>query len=367
VVALLAELVRSGARPPLVVCSTIPWEVTLFQRPQQLAIAAAEASWPVIYVKRGEVPRFVRPRLLVWSDLASALRYVERAVCLLLSTDPDGTAFEIVKAAGPRVTVVYDFIDEQHEDIGALDDVVLRRHEGLLRDADVVLVTADRLAEQARAIRSSSRPTVLSPNGVDVNHFASGRMRQRPTEMARFAGRPVVGYYGALAGWFDYALVDRLAAIRSGYDIVLIGIDYDRSLARSGILRRRNVYFLGPRSYDELPRYLACFDVATIPFVLNDVTASTSPIKLFEYMAGGRPIVTTDLRECRKYRSVRIGKSHDDFIRLVDDAIARKVDAGEASLLAREADENSWSRRVMDLMAAVDGLSSKEGLAAGGS
>jgi hypothetical protein len=347
-----------GTRPPLVVWTTLDWDMPLFQRPQQLALAAASSGWPVIFVKPTERPRFVRPGLLVWNDLDGALRRFAGCALLAFSTDPRPQTFETMAALRGRATVVYDVIDEQHADIGVLDERMLERHRQAVRDADVVLVTADRLVEQVAALRPSSKVSVHSPNAVDLAHFAAGASRPRPRDMRRFGGRPIVGYYGAHASWFDYGLMNRLAATRPEYDVVLIGIDYDHSLGRSGLLRHENVYFLGPRAYRDLPAYLACFDVATIPFVLNDVTESTSPIKLFEYMAGGRPIVTTNLRECRKYRSVRIGKTHDEVIALVDDAIARGLADDERELLAQEAAENSWAARVSDLARAVDAVRS---------
>jgi glycosyltransferase involved in cell wall biosynthesis len=83
-----------------------------------------------------------------------------------------------------------------------------------------------------------------------------------------------------------------------------------------------------------------------IPFRINEITESASPIKLFEYMALGRPIVTTDMAECRKYKSVLIGKDHEDFIQRIDDALAMKNDKDYGALLKREARENTWESRV---------------------
>jgi glycosyltransferase involved in cell wall biosynthesis len=113
--------------------------------------------------------------------------------------------------------------------------------------------------------------------------------------------KPIIGYYGALAKWFHYRLLARVAWQRSDYQFILIGPDYDGSIKTSLIQEVGNIHWLGPKTYKELPRYLKYFDVATIPFQLNEVTHSTSPLKLFEYMSAGKPVVTTAMHECEKY------------------------------------------------------------------
>jgi glycosyltransferase involved in cell wall biosynthesis len=364
---LLDLIATTSNRPPLVLSPTVNWEITLFQRPQQLALAAANAGWPVVYTMPGERCRAVLPNLVVVDDVQQALDRFDRFAFLVFSTADCTLTLDRIKALGDRAIVVYDFIDEQHGDIYFLDEGMKRRHEEMVRSADIVLVTADRLEEQVRAIRDPSLPLIRSSNAVDFAHFDGTIPRERPHELRRLRGRATVGYYGALATWFDYPLVDRLAAERPDYDIVLIGVDYDRTLARSGVLRRENVYFLGPRPYRDLPNYLAAFDVATIPFLLNEITDSTSPIKLFEYMAGRKPIVTTDMRECRKYRSVAIGRSPEEFIALVDRAIASKDDPALQRLLAEEAKANSWASRIRNLsdaVALVDDTRARRGVGA---
>ena len=87
-------------------------------------------------------------------------------------------------------------------------------------------------------------------------------------------------------------------------------------------------------------------DVMIIPFVLNDITSSTSPVKLFEYMAMKKTIVTTDMLECRKYKSVLIGKNYEDFIKKLDEAMKLKNDKKYLDLLTKEAKDNDWSHKA---------------------
>jgi hypothetical protein len=107
-----------------------------------------------------------------------------------------------------------------------------------------------------------------------------------------------------------------------------------------------NVTILDYVSYKELPTFAQCFSVATIPFRLNCLTEATSPIKMFEYMALGHPIVTTGLRECRKYASVLVADDAADFIEKIDKAIFLKNDPHYQALLKKEALENSWMSRA---------------------
>ena len=103
---------------------------------------------------------------------------------------------------------------------------------------------------------------------------------------------------------------------------------------------------MGPRDYKVLKYYAEKCDILTIPFVLNDITKSTSPVKIFEYMALHKPIVTTDMQECRKYKSVLIGKNHEDFIKCLEKAYKIRNDKEYIKLLDKEAKENDWKEKA---------------------
>ena len=95
-----------------------------------------------------------------------------------------------------------------------------------------------------------------------------------------------------------------------------------------------------------LKNYARCADILTIPFLINDITRATSPVKIFEYMALQKPIVTTDMNECRKYRSVLIGHDHEEFLAQLDHALALRQDTAYRALLAHEAEANDWSHKA---------------------
>ena len=102
----------------------------------------------------------------------------------------------------------------------------------------------------------------------------------------------------------------------------------------------------GAKDYAVLQNYAARIDVLTIPFLINDITKATSPVKLFEYMALNKPVVTTDMDECRKYKSVLIGHDHDEFLAQLDRAYALREDAEYLELLDSEARANTWSEKA---------------------
>ena len=179
-----------------------------------------------------------------------------------------------------------------------------------------------------------------------------------PADIAELvrAGRPIVGYYGALARWFDYALVAHAAEVRRDCEFLLIGPDLDGTLAAHNIARLPNIHWVGEKKYEELPAYLHCFTVATIPFLVNDITEATSPIKLFEYMAGTKPIVTTDLPECRQYACVRAARGPAEYVAMLDEAIHSGGHESCRRLLDEEARNNTWEARGRQILAQLDAL-----------
>jgi len=206
-------------------------------------------------------------------------------------------------------------------------------------------------------VRQSRPDAFLCPNGVEYRHFADFTEGEPPEDIADIAGgdRPIIGYYGALAEWVDYPLIAKSATELSDFEFVFIGPDYDGSIKEHGeVFELPNVRWLGVKEYGELPDYLHHFDVATIPFVVNEVTHSVSPIKLFEYMAGGRPVVTPNLRECAHYEAVQVAVDADDYVeKLRHAALELRHDQGHQALLRRTARANTWEVRVGTIIDAL--------------
>ena len=244
--------------------------------------------------------------------------------------------------------IIYEYIDELSDEIsGHLPDFVYDRHKNIIEDkSNIAVGSADKLIEEIEEIRGKENVAMIT-NGVQYDHWQY-RSDEVPEKLKDIVskGNPIIGYFGALAKWFDYELLKKVAKERPNYEIVLIGFLYDNSFKDSKIDELENVHYLGIVDYKELNKYSQYFTISTIPFLLNDITESTSPVKLFEYMAMGHPIVTTDMRECRKYKSVLIGKSHEDFIEKLDFALTLDKKDEYYNYLKEEALANTWREKA---------------------
>jgi len=245
--------------------------------------------------------------------------------------------------------IIYEYIDEISEKISGkkIPKFVLNRHERLLRDEEnvIVIATATKLYNDVAKYRKKNFKLVT--NGVVYEHFNNvKKIVPKEMEVVVNEKKPIIGYYGALASWFDYKLVKEVAKLRKDWNIVLIGWDYDGSLGRSGLRNIENIHIIPSVPYEILPTYAQWFDVCTIPFVINEVTESTSPIKLFEYMALGKPIVTTAMPECKKYKSVIIAENNAiKFVESIEEGIKDKDNKEYLKVLKEEALENTWERK----------------------
>ncbi len=356
-------LERFGDRPIIVSYPLVDWNIPLFQRPQHLALNLARAGYLYFFVtgnaRYDAVHGFqeVEPGCFVTDQMSLLLKLRRKRVIHVCSTAVMAGPEVVTSARARGDHLLYEYIDELHEDIsGAIPESAWARHRMLTSDPEVVCVaSADRLL--AEVVERRQRNVALVTNGVEYEHFAGlGRELPAPGAVASVVarGRPILGYYGALAKWFDFDLVRHLARARRDLEIVLVGPDYDGSAALSRLDEEPNVTMTGSIHYGVLPQVARFFDVSLIPFKLNDITASTSPIKLFEYMALGRPIVTTDLIECRKYASVMIGRDPHEFTARVGQAFERRGDAAYLELLRTEALQNTWAAKAKDIDLALD-------------
>ena len=239
-------------------------------------------------------------------------------------------------------TVLYEYVDDLNENLTGKDvyTQLVERHQNILNDNPIVVCTATKLYNNI----SDSNSKVLITNGVDYEHFKYSNY-ETPEDLKKIKNNYdyLICYYGALASWFNYDLINKVAKDKK-LGIVLIGQDYDKTLEKSNILKNDNVYYLGRKSYDDLPKYGCNCDLFIIPFVINDITESTSPVKLFEYMAQEKPVVTTALPECKKYKSVLYSENDQNFIDNIYKAIKLINDKSYKSTLISEAQKNKWNQ-----------------------
>ena len=338
---------------------TLDWHLPLFQRPQQLARAYSEKeNTLVLYLTsnaaydRTAVAEKLGDRLwLVNAALSHELRTILRGASetiLSLSWTANRRYIELLRPD----SVIYEYIDEL-EIFDGYDESMRREHLRLLRRADLTVCTARALYDKALPF---ARRAILSPNAGDYAHFRRSAFAPPAPEAAETAARfrGTLGYYGALAVWFDYTLIAAAADARPEWLFLLVGMDYDGSLPKSGLLRRKNVLWIPPQPYARLPSFLRLFDLALIPFVLNDITRSTSPVTLYEYMAAEKPILCSRMPECLRYGCVETYADAADFLQKAEVLLKERDEPLLKAALRKEARENTWAARADEILAALE-------------
>lgn len=333
---------------------SLDWDVQLFQRPQQLALALAKQGALVFYIqpkpdRKQEPFQLITNGLFLCNVHVDTFRIINNPFIYLLTWNSDyATRFKNPK-------IIYDFVDDIDVFYGDKNQIK-KGHEYLLKNAKIVLATAKKLVEEAKHFRND---VIYSPNGVVYDHFAEFAAQELFTPPADLAPlletqKPIIGYYGALARWFDYELLKGIAKQRPDYLFILIGPDYDGTLEPAGIFNFNNIFWLGVKKYVELPAYLHFFDVATIPFLVNEITHATSPLKLFEYMAGGKPIVITPMRESMQYEGVLVADGPDEFVEKLDQALILTKDSTYINQIKKLALHNTWESRAEEIIQKVE-------------
>ncbi len=353
--------------------SSFGWNVTLFQRPQHIASALAKQRTLVFY----EVTEYTDPRVRTLREQCRNLWLVNRdsrAHKILLeelqnitkpkymqiySTEQELSVLDIRQYQKEGYYILYEYIDDINPDISVTKKIpinIQKKYEYVMNHPEIpVVVTAERLCKDVESKRGMAH-VAYATNGVDYKHFtvrtgAGTKLKRRYLETLQ-KGKIIVGYYGALASWFDYKLVKETARRRKDLIFVLIGKLYDDSFQKAGLTKYENIIYLGEVPYGQLPVYAERFDICTIPFVVNELTNATSPLKLFEYMALAKPIITTGMHECKKYKSVLIADGCEEYCRKIDLAISYMKVKNEQyyGLLKKEALENTWDGKAESII-----------------
>ena len=366
-------------RPDVIILPIINWGFR-YQRPQQLAARLAEAGHRVLYVEttfhagsgailKPLVPGIVEVQLpgppeysiytnqlstelcgqlvLALAELRKTLGLTD-VVCMVDLPFWTPLAFELRDRFGWRI--VYDCLDD-YAGFDNTGPAMLASEERLARGSDLVLATSRHLLAKQSALNPN---TILLPNAADFEHFRFLPSQPAP-ELAQLRG-PVIGYYGAISDWFDTRLVSELARARPDWSFVLVGSTFGADLRPLNGLA--NVLLLGEKPYTELPAYLKVFDVCTIPFRATPLTNATNPVKLFEYLSAGKPVVATRLSELAYYHEyVTLAAGPSEWLAALDAALApaatQPVEIERRIAFART---NGWDERARVLRAAIDRL-----------
>jgi glycosyltransferase involved in cell wall biosynthesis len=256
-----------------------------------------------------------------------------------------------------ETATVYDCMDQLSQFLGAHPELV-RRESELLAVADVVFAGGPKI-HRAKSAQNTNCHSFGC--GVDVRHFGEARRAGAavPGEIAHLQG-PVLGFFGVVDERMDYELVAKLADAEPGWNLVLIG---PRTKVEESVLPQRpNIHWIGARDYSQLPNYAWRFDVCLMPFALNEATEYINPTKALEYMATGKPIVSSAVEDVvlQFSKVVAIARTHEQFV----DLCRRAVEQPNRVRIRRGLElsaANSWEAIVRKLKSHInDVLAAKE-------
>jgi glycosyltransferase involved in cell wall biosynthesis len=275
-----------------------------------------------------------------------ALRWSLKRACRKLGfTNPITWSFvpasaDVAGSLGEK-TLVYHCVDENSAFTGTDKAAITALEQRLMEKSDCVFVSADPLLQSKQRHNPN---TFLVTHGVDVAHFRKACAAETviPDDMKSIR-KPVIGFFGLIADWVDLDLIRFMAQSRPDWNFVLIG-KVQTSL--KAVENLANVHLLGQKPYALLPAYAKAFDVAILPFVVNDLTLAANPLKLREYMAAGLPVVSSAIPEAERLNHVlQIGHDQKHFLA----TIQQIIDSGQTGpqlSISQQMECESWDAKV---------------------
>ena len=286
----------------------------------------------------GRISRLIAP-LLPMAETPTYWYYTPMA----LGAEPAGS--------WPALTV-YDAMDDLASFLGA-PAALRERERRLMARADLVFTGGPTLYRARRDRRPDAH---CFPSGVEGAHFAPGPFTASPPRELTSRPRPILGYYGVIDERLDLPLIAGIADTRPEWTIALVGpvvkIDADAVPERPNIIR------FGQQAYRDLPGFLSAFDVALMPFARNEATRSISPTKTLEYLAGGKPVVSTPIADVVDLYGdvVSLGETAEAFVAAAEALLGRTAEEERRwrASAAHHVAANDWdaiASRMMDVMA----------------
>ena len=377
-VELEAEPSAPGPEPTTLICfSHLRWNF-VFQRPQHLMSRFAREMnviyWeePVeigpretAYLQVREAPDSANIRVIVphmpqgmpadareaaLSRLLDAHLATIRGTLIAWYYTPMMLPFS--KHVTPDVTV-YDAMDELSK-FKFAPTHLLDLEQELIDRADIVFTGGSSLYE---AKKDRHHSVHCFPSSVDRAHFCKARSRQFEPGDQEDLPRPRLGFYGVIDERFDTTLLDEVARIRPDWSFVMVGPVI--KISEDELPKRHNIHYLGAKTYDQLPKYLSGWDVALMPFAMNESTQFISPTKTPEYLAGGKPVVSTPIKDVVRHygqlEGVKIASTQEEFVAACEAALelSHNPESGwlaEADLLLSATSWDTTQARMAGLL-----------------
>ncbi len=365
--------------PDLICLSHLRWDF-VFQRPQHLLNRCAHER-RVFFIEEPVFGQVEAPRLDV------SLR--DTGVCVVVPHLPEGLSESEVRAVQKDLLdelftkckirdyllwyytpmaldftrhlnplgVIYDCMDELSAFKGA-PPALRERESELLKISDVVFTGGQSLYEAKR----DQHPNIHAfPSSIDAPHFAQARSLSKDPEDQAGIPHPRLGFFGVLDERFDIDLLRGLALARPDWHFVMIGPVV--KIDPADLPRLPNIHYLGRKDYEELPAYLSGWDVALLPFARNDSTRFISPTKTPEYLAAGKPVVSTSIRDVvRPYgemKLVRIADTVEEFVAATEESLGESEGRDSwlmevDSFLAQTSWDQTWMRMMETIESAIN-------------
>lgn len=250
----------------------------------------------------------------------------------------------------PKNRFIKAFVYHSQDNIRALE-MYLRRHGAnaeinAIKNADLSIATSKQLQKDLKEL--SGKQVEYLPNAADFDIFKKSYLEKYevPEDLSKIA-HPIIGYTGNICHRIDYEKIKAICESHPKKNFVMVGPRNHKGHTNLDLDAIPNLYFLGPKKLEQLPAYLAHFDILILPFLCNEVTKSIYPLKINEYLASGRPVVATPFSEdINSFKGlISLKENHHDFAEAIDNELMEDTIEKRKRRHA-EASKNTWDERV---------------------
>lgn len=364
---------RTESSYDLINFSVIAWDFR-FQRPQHLAKITAQNGNRVFYIKNEfvsshknkegfapfkikkiidnvyEVTISTTKNLFIYSDrptskdidlMISSLKFLIHEAKIINPIAKIDHPFWSHITQQISMPVIYDCMDNHQGFLENSNDTASLENS-LFKNSEQTIVTSKFLENIAK--KYSNKITKIQ-NAGEFEHFSKINETSIPEDIKNIPG-PIIGYYGAIAQWFDTKILEKIAKDFPAHSIVLIGNVSNKQVLQLSN-QYKNIHLLGEKSYQKLPQYLNQFDVCIIPFILSELILATHPVKIFEYFAAGKPVVTVNMPEIAEYKNITYISDIDNFSNDIKKALIENNSIKKERV--QIAKNNTWQNRAKQL------------------